>query len=574
MNYIWMILKLDLISVLNKRKAATKDRIKLVLLPVLWLALAGAVYYGARRVFGSIESHLAPVPGMADAVAVQLLNGLATYVIVFVFLSGFQTTFRIIYESDDIGFLLSQPVPSRAVFATKFITAYASILPMVLVFGASTWFAWGSVNRAGLGFYVMVILSFMLLLLVVYGAVTLLLLLAMRYLPGAKLKRLFVAIAAILGMLIVLFSKMTSTKISASEDPMELLSQIEPLNLTGRWYLPTTWSVNSILGMLDRFDVSTSQYVVPLACAALVVVWLAVTVSARWYFAGWASGLEGSSAATGGVRRAARKPKSSGASRAWGHTTRMQGAFWTILRKDVKLLFRDPVLWYCLGTSTMGLGFFVYNLVRGWGGGEYSAAAQSFLSILSVMMVSIMGAVVGGQTGGVSMSREGSSFWLLQANPVDGRDLFCAKLAYAVLPGILLSVPFFVALELTRLPLYPLWRNLLIAGSISTIIGLCQILLDAYFPDFSIRIELALSKGAKGTGKFITVLLAGMGVAIALSVLLMAPSVLVTIGIYPQSSLARLNAVAHGGLAAFALFMAYLGNRVGARQAGRLLKPD
>lgn len=87
MNYIWMILKLDLISVLNKRKAATKDRIQLVLLPVLWLALAGAVYYGARRVFGSIESHLAPVPGMADAVAVQLLNGLATYVIVFVFLS-------------------------------------------------------------------------------------------------------------------------------------------------------------------------------------------------------------------------------------------------------------------------------------------------------------------------------------------------------------------------------------------------------------------------------------------------------------------------------------------------------
>jgi ABC-type transport system involved in multi-copper enzyme maturation permease subunit len=180
MKYVWMILRTDLVSVLNKSKGGTKDKLQLALLPILWLVLAGGAFYGTRLFFRYLEPYLAAIPGMADAVALKFLNSVAVYVILFVFLGGFQTTFRIIYESDDIGFLLSQPVPSHSVFAAKFITAYLALLPMVLIFGGSTWFAWGSFNRAGLGFYVMVMLSFMLLLLLIHGAIALLLLLAMR----------------------------------------------------------------------------------------------------------------------------------------------------------------------------------------------------------------------------------------------------------------------------------------------------------------------------------------------------------------------------------------------------------
>jgi hypothetical protein len=442
---------------------------------------------------------------------------------------------------------------------------------MVLIFGGSTWFAWGSFNRAGLGFYVMVMLSFMLLLLLIHGAIALLLLLAMRYLPGAKLKRLFVALAAIVGMLVVLWSQLMSSRLSSSENPMGMLMRIESENLFGRWYLPTTWCVNSILGMLDRFGVKAYQYAVPLACSALAVAWLAVKVSNRAYFAGWSSTLEEGPSRAGAARRAARRRKGSGAARAWGlRSSGMQGALWTILRKDVRLLFRDPVLWYGLGTSSIALGSFAYNLIRR-GGGEYSLGDQGMLSYLSMMTVCLLGAVVGGQTGGISLSREGSSLWLLQANPVDGKSLFRAKMVYAVLPSMVLIVPFFTVLEFSSVPVYPLWRNLLVGASIATIIALSQILLDTFFPDFTIRVELGSSKG---TGKLLVVLLARIGMAIALSVVLLLPSILVSKGIYPQSSLARLNAIVHGGLLASALLMAYLGSLVGSKQAAKLLRPN
>jgi ABC-2 type transport system permease protein len=584
-EYIWMILRTDLMSVLNRRKAGKKGKLQLALLPVFWIGLSGGVYYGAHLLFSYLDSYLAAVPGMADAVALNLLNGLALYVIVLVFLSGFQLIFRIVYESDDIGFLLSQPVPSRAVFAAKFITAYTSLLPMVLVFGAPVWFAWGSVNRVGLGFYAMVMLSYSLLLLLVHSAVTLMLLAAMRYLPGARLKRLFVAVTALLGMFMVLSSQVMSSRLSTG-DPMELLRQIESVNLKKTWYLPTTWSVNLVLGTLERFDVRTSHYAVPLACCALALAWLAVKMSNGLYFAGW-SGLEESSSTSLGKRKAARRRKTSGVSRVSGaasarihfsrtYASQMQGAFWTILRKDVKLLLRDPVLWYSLGTSAIALGCFAYNTMRGAsvGGIEYSLTDRSMLSSTLVMMACIMGSIVGSQTGGVSLSREGSSFWLLQANPVDGWDLFRAKLAYAVLPSILLMLPFFGAFEFGGLPHYPLWRKLLVGVSISTIVALCQILLDVYFPDFTIRVEIGSSKSGRGTGKLLTVMFASMAVALALSVLLMIPAILVTKGTYPQSSLARLDAALHVAIVALAILMISLGNRVGSKQAGRLLRSD
>ncbi len=594
-EYVWMILRMDLVSLLNRgMRGERKSKVQLWLVSLVYVALGAGTYYGAYKLFDYLEAYLAPVPGMADAVAVNIFNGLAIYVLVLVFLSGLQVTFRTLYESDDIGFLISQPVPSQSVFAAKFITAYTTLVPMVLVFGVPVWFAWGYVNRAGLLFYLMMVLSFMLLLLTVHAAVTLILLFAMRYLPGAKLKRSFVAVGAVLGLFIVFTTQMLSSRLSTGSDPMDMLKQIGSINLSKTWYLPTAWAVNSILGTVKRFGVSPVHYALPLVCSAVAFAWLAVKMSEKWYFAGW-SGLGEGSSTTFGMRRAVRKRKAypvkdavgetvgtglevsevSDASRAWaGGSPRMQGTFWTGLGKDLRLLFRDPVLWYGLATSAIVLGFFAYNTIRGaaMGGDGSFESAQSTISGTLVMMACLMGAVVGAQTGGISLSREGPCFWLLQANPTDGARLFRAKLVYAMLPSVVLMLPFFIIFEFTGLPHYPLWRELLLGVSISTIVASFQILLDAYFPDFTIRVEIGSSKSGKGKGKLVTVMLASIGLVMVFVLLLMLPAILVMKGAYPGSSLARLDMILHAAVAAVALLMIYLGNRFGSKQVGRLLE--
>lgn len=572
-----MILRMDLKSLLNKgRRGDRKGSTRFWLGVLLYVALGAGTYYGAYRLFDYLRTFLAMVPGMADAVAVNIFNGLAIYVLVLVFLSGLQVTFRTLYESDDIGFLISQPVPAESVFAAKFLTAYATLAPMVLVFGVPVWFAWAYVNGAGPLFYLMVVLSLLLLLLMVHAAVTLILLVAMRYLPGSKLKRSFVAAGAILGLFIVLSSQVLSSRLSSGGDPMDVLQRIGSVNLSKTWYLPTTWAVNAILGIFERFGVNPIYYALPLAGSAVVFAYVAVRMSEKWYFAGWSGLGEESSAAPGRGKAGTRDRRraGSGAAGVWTRGSRsLQGTFWTVLSKDIRLLFRDPVLWYGLATSAIVLGFFAYNSS---GGTMYARmpfdAAKSMMSSMFVIMAALMGAVVGAQTGGISLSREGPCFWLLQANPTDGPSVFRAKLVYAMLPSVVLMLPFLVVFEFTGVPHYPLWRELVLGLSIAATVASFQILLDAYFPDFTVRVEIGSSKSGKGTGKLVTVMLASMALVMAFLLLLMLPSILVRKGAFPESSFVRLDMILHASVVGLALLVSFIGSRLGSNRVQRLLR--
>lgn len=577
-EYAWMIMRMDLKSLLNKgRRGDKKGSIRFWISVFMYVALGAGTYYGAYMLFDYLRTFLAALPGMADAVAVSIFNGLAIYVLVLVFLTGLQVTFRTLYESDDIGFLLSQPVPAESVFGAKFLFAYAALAPMVLVFGLPVWFAWAYVNRAGPLFYLMAALSLLLLLLMVHAAVTLILLVAMRYLPGSKLKRSFVAAGAILGLFIVLTSQVLSSRLSSGGNPMDVLQRIGSMNLSKTWYLPTTWAVNAILGTVKRFGVNPVYYALPLAGSAVVLAYAAVRMSEKWYFTGW-SGLGEESSAAPGRGKAGIKDKRRAGSRAAGAWTRgsrsLQGTFWTVLSKDIRLLFRDPVLWYGLATSAIVLGFFVYNSSSG---GSMSArmpfeAAKSMMSGMFVAMAALMGAVVGAQTGGISLSREGPCFWLLQANPTDGVSLYRAKMVYAMLPSTVLMLPFLVIVEFTGLPHYPLWRELVLGLSIGATVASFQILLDAYFPDFTVRVEIGSSKSGKGTGKLVTVMLASMLLVMVFLLLLTLPTILVRKEAFPESWFVRLDMIIHASVAGLALLVTFIGSKLGSNRVQGLLR--
>lgn len=227
-----MILKMDIKSSFGKgRRVGFKNVLKFWLGPALFLLLGAGAGYGSYRLFLFIEDIASALPGLGDLVSLNLFNGLTMYVLLFVFLSGLQITFRTLYESDDIGFLLAQPVPARSVFVSKFISVFFALTPLVMVFTVPEWFAWGYVNGAGASFYVMVVLSTLALLLLVYSLLVLILLLVMRFLPGARLKRLFVVLGSLLGLLIVLSSQLLSSRMTSVGDTVELLQKLGSLEI-------------------------------------------------------------------------------------------------------------------------------------------------------------------------------------------------------------------------------------------------------------------------------------------------------------------------------------------------------
>jgi ABC-2 type transport system permease protein len=464
---------------------------------------------------------LGPLPELRRAAEVNILNASALVVLAMVILIGIQTTYKTVYESDDVGFLLSQPVPEWAVFGAKFLTSYAVLVAMTLCYGLPVWLAFGYSRGLGAGFYLVTAIGFALLLLAAHALVTLLLITAMRFLPGRKMKQLFVALSAILGILFVLASQMLSARMSRSGDPMAMIEQLGKGQLSRMWYLPTSWMADGILGTLPEFGINGTSGWLALTGTALGGPYLALVLSGRWYLHGWSGRSEELGA--GKVRKKPRTVRERTVPR-----RRMQGPFWSILRKDMKTLWRDPVVWYTLVVGAIGLGFFVYNMSSSFASAPdlEGPSEAGIVATMMVVMPALMGSISSSQTGGVSISREGKAFWMVRCAPVNPRKLMLAKFAYALLPQAIFVGAFDTYLEFSKVPHFPLPLNLTLGIFFILSLGSLLLLMDVYFPDFTLKVEMGASAGGKGTGKILLATFGSLGMVALLGVALSLPLIL------------------------------------------------
>ena len=164
----------------------------------------------------------------------------------------------------EIGFLMAQPVPVTSVFSAKFTMAYINACAISFPFSVPVWVGYGVINHVPAGFYLLTFIGYFLIMLIVHSTVSMLILVAMRYLPGRKMKQLFVAFSAVAGLLIVFASQYFSSQVARHTDPNELFMQIAEARLADSWHLPSTWYVNFVLGSVPRFKINQLPWMVAL----------------------------------------------------------------------------------------------------------------------------------------------------------------------------------------------------------------------------------------------------------------------------------------------------------------------
>ena len=134
---VWRLLRLRLEIVFRSFRRARRGR--KVILIVLWLVIAaaiGGVFYLSWKALDflrspDVEQILGELGGWVEAIPVLFISA----AFIGIFLTSFGVLLQALYLSGDMDFLLSTPVPIRAVFISKLLQAILPNFTLICLFG-------------------------------------------------------------------------------------------------------------------------------------------------------------------------------------------------------------------------------------------------------------------------------------------------------------------------------------------------------------------------------------------------------------------------------------------------------
>jgi hypothetical protein len=186
---VWKLVRLRLLISLNGFKHSRIIRKILTIIAILGLLVfAGAILYLSWLLLDFLRSpQLRQYVGMdvtpfLQAMPVMIFTGLFLGIL----LSSFGVLLQALYLSGDMDFLLSSPVPIRAVFVTKLLQAVLPNFGLITLFGLPVLYGLGLAGHYNILYYPLVLLTMIALALAAAGLSGLLVMLVARVFPARR----------------------------------------------------------------------------------------------------------------------------------------------------------------------------------------------------------------------------------------------------------------------------------------------------------------------------------------------------------------------------------------------------
>ncbi len=421
-----------------------------------WIFLSSLRRAKGRRLFGYIISLLVTFifivgafsvswlifslmqdPYLASATGAQSLENIPVTVLsgafVIVFLLSFQVLLQGLYLSGDIDFLLSVPIPARAVFVAKLIEAIlpnftflaALMLPMLWGLGAS--------GRYNLLYYPLTVVLLALQALAAAGLSAMLVMAITRVFPARRIFEVVSFVGAILGMWCSQWYNL-SRAFSDNRAPDMLPSFLRTAGALGRFHspwLPLAWPGLGLLALARGRWLPALGYLALNGSACIGIFLVALTMAERLYYSGWAK----MRAAPARQRRRATLPRE----RRAGHIPFLPPPVGGILLKDLRMLRRDlRNLSQLISPIIFALLYAVMFLSRGstFREGILSMGIAQFAVYGTILITLFACWGLASRLALVSFSLEGRHYWILRAAPISAGQLTLAKWLAAFLPTI------------------------------------------------------------------------------------------------------------------------------------------
>jgi len=432
---VWKLLRTQWWVFLNGlRRAKGRTRFGYAISVVVLLGLAVGAFWLSRIALSFLQTSEA-----AELLGPTALEGIPTLILSTVFLATFLISFQVLlqalYLAGDMDFLLSSPIPARAVFVAKLLQA---VLPNLLYLGLFTLpILWGlgAANGYNVLYYPLGLPLLVLQVLTAASLSALLVMAVVRIFPARRVFEVISFLGAIAGLLCSQWHNLSQTLSRGNGEVAPTLAQAAgSLSRFGSPWVPLAWPGLGLMALAQERWFAALGYLALSAGVSVGVFVLTLHVAEQLYYSGWAK-----------VRVSpARKPKRA-VSRASTKARRiplLPSVVGSIVQKDLRMLRRDlrnlsqlisPIIFAIVYAIMMlgGRNKDVNNPPP-----EFVTQYTFYLTILIVLFACWM---LVNRLALMSFSQEGKQYWILRTAPVSAGQLALAKWLVAFLPSVIIG---------------------------------------------------------------------------------------------------------------------------------------
>ena len=438
---VWKLLRLRvLIFVSGFRRAKLRSKIVMILAVALILISLGFIFFLSwtlLRFFRSPElvSLLGDIEPVLESVPALIVSGM----FIGILLTSFGVLLQALYLAGDMDFLLSAPVPIRAVFMAKLLQAILPNFGLVCLFALPVLYGLGISSGYSFFFYPVVLLVLSALALAAAGLASLFVMLVVRIFPARRVAEVLGFIGAIASFICSQSGQLARWGETGPAQAQQALKMVTRLNTP---WSPLAWAARGLvsLGKADWIAGAGLTALTLLVCG--LVFYVALVTSERLYYNGWAS-MQNITHKRKPVRRSYGLPTwmpTAPAFQVW-----KPSALRAIIQKDFLVLRRDMRnMSQLVMPLILGIIYFFMLLRSGKdlsvGRGEAPPVVLELIhnasTYTSVGLSLFVGWMLLGRLAGMGFAQEGKSYWLIKTAPVSSARQIVAKYLVAFLPTL------------------------------------------------------------------------------------------------------------------------------------------
>ncbi len=452
---VWKLLRLRLIITINSfRRARTRTKVGYIIAALGLLIFLGFILFISIALLSFLRSpQLSAYIGDTNAFLESIPAMLVSVSAVGILVTGFGVLLQALYLSGDMDFLMSAPIPIRAVFIAKLVQALLPNFGIMCLFSLPILFGLGFSAGYQFLYYPLVVIVLVSITLAAASLASLLVMVAARYFPA---RRMAEVMGFVVGTFFLVFSQ--SARFMNFDVNNQQVANL--LNLTGRFnqpWSPLAWAGHGLVYLGQGNWLPAAGLLAAALALTGGIFYVALATSERLYYTGWSS-----------LQNNRRKQKTRpSAPERRAAPVRGTGFLTNLIPTPVRAIMVKDLLVYRRDLRNMSqlitpliLGVvYAIGLLRDRGQpfiGRGDAPAWVLTSINGVMVYAdvalalFLGWMLAARLAGLGFSHEGKNYWMLKAAPLSSRQLLTAKFLTGYLPSLIVCSVYVLILQLLK----------------------------------------------------------------------------------------------------------------------------